>query len=286
MKQWMANGLLVLVTIIWGGGFIATAAALDCFSPYGVMMIRFLGASVLPLLLSIPAWKTTTKKQIKQGVIAGVLLFLAFAFQTIGLQYTTPSKSAFLTATYVIIVPYVLWLIQHRKPSGKDILASFICLTGIALLTLKGGEWSLDVGDVLSLVCAVFFAVHIIALESYTDGNVFLMTALQMLTAGIISAILALMFESWPNKIEPAAIGSVAYLILFSTMLAYLLQTFAQKYTNANSTAMILSMEALWATVFSFLLLKEQLSFFMILGAALIFLSILYMELDTTKKKE
>ena len=65
MKQWMANGLLVLVTIIWGGGFIATAAALDCFSPYGVMMIRFLGASVLPLLLSIPAWKTTTKEQQK-----------------------------------------------------------------------------------------------------------------------------------------------------------------------------------------------------------------------------
>lgn len=286
MKQWMANGLLVLVTIIWGGGFIATAAALDCFSPYYVMMIRFLGASILPLCLSVPSWKKTTKKQIMQGVIAGALLFLAFAFQTIGLQYTTPSKSAFLTATYVIIVPYILWLILHRRPKGKDILASFICLMGIALLTLKGSEWSLDVGDVLSLICAMFFAVHIIALESYTDGDVFLMTALQMLTAGVISAVLALSFETWPRTIEPAAIGSVVYLILFSTMLAYLLQTFAQKYTNANSTAMILSMEALWATFFSFLLLKEQLSFFMILGAALIFLSILYMELDLSKKKK
>lgn len=285
MKQWMANCLLVLVTIIWGGGFVATSAALDSFSPYTVMMVRFLGASILPLILSIPAWKKATRIQIKQGIIAGALLFLAFAFQTVGLKHTTPSKSAFLTATYVIIVPYVLWIFKQRRPKGKDLFASLLCLVGIALLTLKGSEWSLDVGDALSLVCAVFFAVHIIALETYASGGVFFMTALQMLTAGGISSGFALTMESWPSNVEPAAFHSLAYLILFSTMLAYLLQTFAQKYTSANSTAMILSMEALWATFFSFLFLKEQLSFLMILGATLIFVSILYMEMDVSKQK-
>lgn len=279
MRKSMANMMLIVVTIIWGGGFIATSTALDTFPPFTIMMIRFLGASVLPLILSWKALRRLSREQVKTGILTGFFLFLAFAFQTFGLMYSSPSKNAFLTATNVVFVPYLLWLFMRRKPNKKEVIASFACVVGIALLTLKADALYLSVGDMLSLVCAVFFAAHIIALERYSSHmDVFAMTALQMLTAGIISTFFALILESWPSAVTMTSIGSLAFLIFGSTMLAYLLQTWAQKYTSANSASLILSMEALWASIFSFLFFQETMSIMMILGAILIFGSIIYIE--------
>lgn len=287
MRKSMANLMLVIVTIIWGGGFIATSTALDTFPPFTIMMIRFLGASVLPLLLSWKALRKLSKEQVSKGILTGFFLFLAFAFQTFGLKYSTPSKNAFLTATNVVFVPYLLWFFMHRKPNRKELLASIACVLGIALLTLKPDAMHLSLGDVLSLICALFFAAHIIALERYSSHiDVFAMTALQMLTAGIISTFFALALEEWPSTISIQAIGSLAFLIFGSTMLAYLLQTWAQKYTSANSASLILSMEALWASVFSFLFFHETMSVVMVLGACLIFGSIIYIEYHPKKKRE
>lgn len=279
MRKSMANMMLIVVTIIWGGGFIATSTALDTFPPFTIMMIRFLGASVLPLILSWKALRRLSREQVKTGILTGFFLFLAFAFQTFGLMYSSPSKNAFLTATNVVFVPYLLWLFMRRKPNKKEVIASFACVVGIALLTLKADALYLSVGDMLSLVCAVFFAAHIIALERYSSHmDVFAMTALQMLTAGIISTFFTLILESWPSAVTMTSIGSLAFLIFGSTMLAYLLQTWAQKYTSANSASLILSMEALWASIFSFLFFQETMSIMMILGAILIFGSIIYIE--------
>lgn len=279
MRKSTANLLLVIVTVVWGGGFIATSTALNVFSPFTILMIRFLGAAVLPIILARNAWKTLTKKDILHGIIVGVLLFLSFAFQTFGLQTTTSGKNAFLTATNVIMVPYLLWLFLHKKPDRKAIISSFICILGIALLTLRAEAMRLSSGDMLSFICALFFAMHMIALDRCgKDVDVFAMTALQMLTAGLLAAIFALMFESWPQAVERTAIWSLLYSIFISTMLAYLLQTWAQKYTPASEAALILSMEALWAAVFSYLFLGEAMTLPMLTGAALILCSVLYVE--------
>ncbi len=277
MRKASANLVLIVVTIIWGGGFIATSTALNVFSPFTILMIRFVGAAIMPLILAGKAWKSISMREVKQGIIVGTLLFLSFAFQTFGLQTTTPGKNAFLTATNVIIVPYLLWLLFHQKPNRKAMISSFICVCGIALLTLEAQSLTLSSGDLLSLVCAIFFAAHMIALERYgKDVNVLVMTALQMLTAGILAAISALLWESWPAVVSGEAIGALGYSIFISTMLAYLLQTWAQKHTTASEAALILSMEALWAAVFSFLFLHETMTLSMIIGAALILSSVLY----------
>ena len=145
----------------------------------------------------------------------------------------------------------------------------------------------LGFGDMLSLICALFFALHIIALERYSAHvDTVCMTALQMMTAGVISTICALTLEQPPTSFNWHAAGNVAYLIFVSTLLAYLLQTFAQKFTTANSASLILSMEALFASIFSFLLLGEVMSPPMILGACLIFSSILYIEYKPGRKKK
>ena len=152
---------------------------------------------------------------------------------------------------------------------------------------LKKDALMLGFGDMLSLVCALFFALHIIALERYSAHvDTVCMTALQMMTAGVISTICALTLEQPPTSFNWHAAGNVAYLIFVSTLLAYLLQTFAQKFTTANSASLILSMEALFASIFSFLLLGEVMSPPMILGACLIFSSILYIEYKPGRKKK
>ena len=152
---------------------------------------------------------------------------------------------------------------------------------------LKKDALMLGFGDMLSLVCALFFALHIIALERYSAHvDTVCMTALQMMTAGVISTICALTLEQPPTSFNWHAAGNVAYLIFVSTLLAYLLQTFAQKFTTANSASLILSMEALFASIFSFLLLGEVMSPPMILGACLIFSSILYIEYKPARKKK
>lgn len=287
MTKTMANVILMLVTIIWGGGFIATSTALDSFAPFSVMAIRFIGAAILPILIAWRKWQGMTLREVGQGVLVGIFLFLAFAFQTFGLQMTTPGKNAFLTATYVIFVPYILWLFQKRKLKRKEWIASFLCILGIALLTLRQDAFLLTLGDALSFICALFFAVHIITLERYgSHSDVFVMTALQMGTAGILSAICACLFERWPAQFSDEAILSLLYSIFIATMLAYLLQTWAQKYTDANSVSMILSMEALWASVFSFLFLQETMSPVMMIGAALILIAVLSMEYQPRKHKQ
>lgn len=287
MKKMYANMMLVAVTVVWGGGFIATNGALDSLTPFYVMMIRFMGAAIFPIAVSWKKLKQLDAITIRHGILTGIFLFLAFAFQTFGLKYSTPSKNAFLTATNVIFVPYLLWIFMRRRPSRKEIIASLLCVIGIALLTLKPDAMLLTLGDLLSLVCAVFFALHIIALERYSAHvDAICMTGMQMLTAGILSTICALVFETAPSTFPMGAMGNVLYLIFVSTLLAYLLQTYAQKFTTANSASLILSMEALFASIFSFLILHEVMSFPMIIGACLIFSSILYIEYKPKEKAQ
>ena len=286
MNRTYANFMLLGVTVVWGGGFIATSGALDSLSPFYIMMLRFLGAAILPLLFCFKKLRTLDSYIIRRGLLTGVFLFLAFAFQTFGLKYSTPSKNAFLTATNVVFVPYLLWMYLKRKPNQKEIIASLLCVIGIALLTLKPEGFQLGLGDVLSIICAFFFATHMIALERYANHcDAVVMTTLQMIGAGVLSFICAMLFESPPEQFSISAIGNVAYLIFISTLLAYLLQTYAQRYTSANSASLILSMEALFASLFSFLIYRETMNVYMMIGAALIFMSIIYIEYKPKKRR-
>ena len=254
MTKKKANFILICVTIIWGGGFIATDRALESFSPFSVMAVRFLGAAFLPFLISWRDIRSLPFRYLKEGV---------------------------LTATNVIFVPYLLWLLAKRKPSRKELLSSVLCIVGIAMLVWKPDMLFLQFGDMLSLLCALFFALHIIALERYTPYiPTVAFTALQMLISGILSIICAVIFEEVPHEITSSAFMSALYLIFISTLLAYLLQTAAQKHTTANSAALILSMEALFASVFSFLLLHEAMTVNMVLGAFFILASVIFMEYD------
>ena len=278
-KKTVCKIALVCVAATWGGGFPITKIALDSgMAPNAIMSLRFLIASLLIFLFLFIKKVKITKAEMKLGLGAGLVLGTAFSLQTVGLMHTTSSKNAFITGAYVVCVPFMLWILTKKRPKWITYLSSIICFTGIGFLSLDG-DLSMNYGDVLTLICAFFFATHMIVLERYSRHcDAIVMTALQMLGAGILSTICALLFETPPAQFELSAVGNLAYLIFISTLLAYLLQTFAQRFTTANSASLILSMEALFATLFSFLFLHEELTLYMIFGAALIFCSVIYIE--------
>ena len=292
MSKNAANALCLVVAMIWGGGFIATSAALQTFSPFTVLMIRFLGASIVCWLIVFFQKKTIDKEVMKRSIWSGIFLYLAFAFQTFGLDLTETGMNAFLTAVNVVLVPYLMWMLTKEKPKTIQFVASMICFVGIGLLSVSSGSFQFRLGDFLSLICAFMFAAQIIATQYATQkqADPMVVNAIQMSVAAVLSIPFAFGFDTWPTNISYEALGSVAYMILIATWLAYQLQTMAQKYTDASSASVLLCTECLFANLFGYFLLHEQKTPIMIVGGILIFISVLLVEsegfLRLSKKKK
>ncbi len=277
-KSILADMSLLLVAIVWGGGFVAVKDALNTIAPFYIVAIRFIIAT---LLLCIVFWKKIkiiTKKDIKAGFIVGIFLFGGFATQTVGLQYTTPGKQAFLTATYVVIVPFLSWVINQKRPDGYSIIAAFITLIGIGMLSLEN-SLNIGLGDSLTLLCAVLFAAQIVAISFFTsDIDPVVLTIIQLAVCALFSTAVAVIFEPVPREMGIQGIMSILYLGLFSTMLALIIQNVAQKYTTETHAAIILSLESLFGCLLSVILLGELFTSKMILGSIFIFIAVITSE--------
>ncbi len=275
----IADLALVLVAIIWGSGFTASKMALDSgFGPFYMMAFRFTIAAVIMRVVLHRKLKNITRDELKAGAIIGAFLFFAFGTQTVGLIFTTPSKNAFLTGTNVVMVPFIYWAISRVKPDIYSIIAAVVCFLGIGTLSYDG-SFSMGIGDTLSLICAVGFACHISLTGFFAKKvDVIKLAFLQMVFAAILSFGTAIFFEDLPAEFSRMGVLSIIYLGFFSTMVAFFLQTVAQKYTTASRTAIILSTEAIFGTLFSVILLSEQLTVNMIIGGCAIFIAIITVE--------
>lgn len=279
MSKKTANLLCLLVAAVWGGGFLATASALNTFDPFTVLMIRFTGSAIISWLMVLIQRKHMTKEAIFRGSVSGVFLYLAFMFQTFGLAHTSTGMNSFLTTVNVVLVPYIAWLIFKKKPKRIQLLASFICLLGIGCLSLSNGQVSFNFGDFMSLMCAVFFAMHIVSLEWSTQhSDTVCINAIQMSVAAIIAMPFAFIFETLPSTISMNAILSCVYMICIATWLAFQMQTTAQKYTDASSASLLLGTESLFANLFGYLLLHEEKTPIMLFGGLLIFIAVVMVE--------
>lgn len=265
---------LILVTLIWGGGFVASDLALNGFTPFQIMFLRFMIATILMGITSIDKLKKINCHTIKSGIILGVSLFLGFSLQIVGLQYTTPSKNAFLTSLNVVLVPFIAYFFLHKQMKIKNIIGALCSVIGVALLSLN--DFSIGFGDLLTIACAVAFAFQIFLtgmyVESCDESN---LNFMQMLVASILSLIFIFLFQENKVGFDTTSIISILYLGIFSTTVCYLLQTKCQKYVDESKTAIILSMESVFGTLFSMLILKEHLTLRMILGCVIILSGVL-----------
>lgn len=290
MKKWLAIGALILVTVIWGGGFVASDIALESMKPFQIMMVRFLLASVLMGVISRGRRKSEEKLKdragaIKAGVLMGVTLFMGFAFQIIGLQYTTPSKNAFLTALNVVIVPFIAFVILKKKIGAKGIIGAVMSVLGVALLSLNG-NFTVSLGDGLTLFCAVGFAFQIFFTSEFVKKYpASALNTVQMFTAFVLSAISLMIFGENDFQVTTQGWLSALYLGVVSTTICYLLQTACQKYIDETKAAIILSMESVFGTIFSILILHEVVTVRMVIGCAVILAAVIISNMSETSEK-
>ncbi|HWO96414.1 MAG TPA: DMT family transporter [Bacillus sp. (in: firmicutes)] len=286
MKQYIGDGMLLITAIIWGSGFVVTAIALEYLTAYQVMAGRFVLATLMLTMIFGYKLKKLTKSVVWKGAILGTILYIAFALQTVGLQYTTPSKNAFLTAVNVVIVPIIAYLIYKRRIDRYEMIGSVIAIVGIGFLSLQG-SMTINIGDVLSLACAVGFAFDILYTNLFVQReDAISLTIVQFTTASLISVVTVFIQGDIPTMMEKEAMYSIVYLAVFSTMIAYLFQNMAHQYTTATKAAIILSTESFFGMLLSVLFLHELLTGRMVMGAALIMTAILIAEVKPAYRKK
>ena len=285
MKNRLAIGGLILVTVIWGGGFVASDMALESMRPFQIMAVRFLLAAVLMGLFSIKSLKGITKAEVMAGGLMGVALFTGFALQIVGLQYTTPSKNAFLTALNVVIVPFIAFLILKKKIGVKGVLGALMSVAGVALLSLDR-NFSLGLGDGLTLICAVGFAFQIFLTSEFVKKyRTTVLNFVQMTTAFLLSLLCLAAFGEADFAVTSKGWLSVLYLGVISTTVCYLLQTASQKYVDETKAAIILSMESVFGTVFSIIILREIITLRMVIGSAVILVAVIVSNLSEVQEQ-
>ncbi len=266
-------------TLIWGTSFVILKNTLEHVGTFWVLAIRF---SVAALLLGLIAGRrrlTVDRRCLRGSILLGVFIAMAYIVQTFGLKYTTPGKNAFLTSVYCVLVPFLGWAIYRKKPDIYNIAAAFLCITGIGLVSLSGGERGLNFGDLLTLLCGIFYALQIIVMDRYvSDGDALAISVIQFASAAVICWAGAFLFEEAPRGLPPGSWISILYLAVACTGICFFLEAWGIKYTPASTAAVIMTFEAVFGTFFSVLFYHEALTFRLVLGFALIFFSVIVSE--------
>lgn len=278
---------LLVTTLIWGSSFVILKSTLDTITPLWLLSIRFCGAAIVMLALCYKKIKLIDRQHIKGGVLMGIFLSAAYTVQTYGLVYTTPGKNAFLTASYCIIVPFLYWLIAGKKPDKFNISAAIVCIVGMGFVCLNN-DLTVNIGDLLTIFCGLFYAFHIITTAKSVEGrDPLLLTVIQFITAGIVCLVFAALFEPAPKSVPASSVWSIAYLVIMCTGVCYILQTFGQKYTPPAAASVLLSLESVFGTVISIAIGQENLTVSIVLGFILIFSAVLISEtkLEFLRKK-
>lgn len=277
-KSEIASITLTLVAVAWGTSYAIVKDSLDLVEPMTLMAIRFVASSVLLSIIYFGRLRKVKAHEVKQGVIIGIFMFLAYASMVIGLQYTTASKQSFLIGAYVVIVPFLAWLINREKPDRYDGAGALMAITGLGMLTL-GGVHGIASGDIISIFCSFAFAMHMITIERYCKGtDPIILTIVQLWTGAVIFTLIALMFESHDLSIIHTAPGSVMYLIIVTTVIPFVVQNVAQRYITSTTTALILTLESVVGSIFAVIYLGEKMSLVMAAGCLIVFLGIIVQE--------
>lgn len=279
MKK-LAKPMLFAAALIWGTSFFIMKNALDNVPVFALLAIRFTAGAVLLGIICAKKWKGFTLDYLWRGAIVGGFLFLAYTVQTFGLSFTTPSKNAFLTAVYCVLVPFFTWAVVKRRPDRFNILAAVLCVLGVGLVSLNE-ELTINIGDLLTLLCAVFYASHIVAVEKLSPGkDIYLITVFQFAFAALYSWVFSLTTEVFPTQAltDPDVFLPLVYLCVMATTVALLFQNVGQIWSDPASAAVILSLESVFGVLFSVICYGDQVSAKMLCGFALIFVAVVCSE--------
>ncbi|WP_191991750.1 DMT family transporter [Bacillus aerolatus] len=289
--KWAAELSLLFVALIWGVTFVVVQQAIEFLPPLLFNGIRFSFAAFLlfGLILFRKEAVKLTAKTWKHGMILGVCLAIGYAFQTIGLLYTTVSKTGFITGLSVVLVPLLSLILLKKRPAPNAAIGSVTAAAGLYLLTAGGaGGW--NIGDFFVLICAFGFAFHIIFTDAYTQySSALALTAVQITTVAVLCFIGGFLLEDWQtsltaaNLLNPAVWSGLLITAFLATALAFFIQTAAQKHTSPTRVVLILAMEPVFGALTAFFWINERLAAAGLTGCILIFFGMLLAEIPVHK---
>ncbi len=274
-KKTRAELLLFATTFIWGGTFVVVKWGLGDLSPLLLNAFRFSIAALLLFIFFPRHILQTDRDTLYKGNLLGLLLFLGFATQTLGLQYTTASNSAFITGMMVIFTPFFQVVVEKRMPQPTHLLGIAIVLVGLWFLTSPYGA-GFNRGDGLTLLCAMIFGLYIVILDIVSKGyDILHLTFVQILVSAALGWVCAAMFEMPYLRLTLDLIWVLAYLSVLATLLTTYVQTRFQRDTTPTRAVLIFTVEPVWAGILGALLLQEQLGLLGMVGGGLIIAGIL-----------
>ncbi len=301
MSQKAQGNIMLLITaIIWGSGFIAQSLGMDYVEPFTFNMVR----NYLAFIILIPVVYFFRKRSLKDnpmtkseeqalnkrsvigGICCGIALGFASCIQQAGISMTTAGKAGFITALYIVIVPILGIFIGNKVP--KTIwLCILIAVIGFYLLSVKEG-FSIGTGDLLCLACAIVFSFQILFIDyfsaQHTDGV--MMSWIQFGTAGIVSMILTIIFETPSLDGLWSARFAIIYAACLSSCVGYTLQILGQQKTDPTVASLLMSLESVFAALFGWLILHEVLSVKEFIGCALVFVAVIIAQLPAPSSKD
>ena len=296
MKTWQANICLIVVAMIWGAGFVATDEALKYLDPLATQILRFGIAAIILSIIFFKKLKNTSKKALIYGATIGVVFFASMTLQTFGLTDTTVPKNAFITVTNVIWVPIIAFILFKVKPRGYLLWGIIVMMVGfffllfeIDIFDLQGSFTALSsqlnatFGDFLTLLCAIGFALHIIMVGRFVkEEDPITILIFQLWVSAILSVVFYTFMEGNPLHISQESIMSafpaLIFMAIFSSVISFGLQLISQQYVPAANAAVILSTEALFASIFAVMMGSEALTISLVISAVVITIGIVWAE--------
>ena len=292
VKRYIAESGLLLIGILWGMGFVTVKIGLNAgMNTFYLMWLRFLGSFVLLSILFRKKIKKVSKDDLKAGLILGIIQYFGYVFQTYGAAHTTVGKNAFFTAINVIIVPYIFWILNKKRPDIFSFSASIICLIGVGIMSLDSNLnfTHLNKGDVMTIISAFFFALQV-AYTGYFGRKVHPMNLvlLQMLVGGLLFAGTQFATSGLSEVIplHGETLMAIIYAVVFSTAIPMLLQIYCQRLTTPTKASILMSTESMFAPIFAFFVLGEMMTLRVALGAIFILFSVVVSETKLGMVKE
>ena len=287
---WLSDSALVALALMWGTSHVITKEILASHSPAFYTSTRFGIAAICFALVFAGHLRRASLRQVKQGVLLGLLSFTGITFYVLGLNFTQASKAGFITGLYLVFTPLIGFALFKTKPTRDHLTGLAVAIAGFSLLSFPRSGEAVNWGDVLVLLAAVAWASHIAATSAFASaGDVRTLAAFQVMTVAVLALIAlfvlrSLGLETQPNPIDRQFIWQIGYMAVMVTFVAALLQTWAQSRVNPTHAVILYALEPATAAVFAYYTFGEKLSFWRGVGAALIVVGVMISRLKVASR--
>jgi drug/metabolite transporter (DMT)-like permease len=282
--SWAAIAMLA-VAITWGAAFVLMKDAIQDQPFYDFLATRFTLAVLVMIAFRPRVLRAIDGPTLKHGVVLGTLLAGGYITQTIGLELTTAAITGFITGLYVVLTPLIGWLMFGNKINKQLVVGIALAFIALGFLTLNG--FAIDVNQLWVVLCAILFAGHIVGLSVWSPGkDVYALTLVQLALVAIYSWAGALMDGSYDAPVNGDGWFAIVFTAVFSTAVAFLVQTWAQSIMDPSRVAIFLTTEVLWTAVIAVLVGQEVLGLKTVLGGALMVAAMLVVEWPTKSSKD